>query len=148
MEKYVYKFGNGTADGNSQMKDLLGGKGANLAEMARIGIPIPPGFTITTDVCKLYQQKGREVIHDMIYDQALDGLHFIQDVMDTDFGSSENPCLLSVRSGAKQSMPGMMDTVLDIGLNDEPVEGLAKLTRKEHFAWDAYRRLIQMYGDV
>ncbi len=148
MEKFVYKFGNGTADGNSSMKDLLGGKGANLAEMARIGIPLPPGFTITTDVCKLYQQKGRDVIHDMIFDQALDGLHFIQDVMETDFGSSTNPCLLSVRSGAKQSMPGMMDTVLDIGLNDKAVIGLAKLTGKEHFAWDAYRRLIQMYGDV
>ncbi len=148
MEKYVYKFGNGTADGNSGMKDLLGGKGANLAEMAKIGIPLPPGFTITTDVCKLFQQKGRQAIHDMIFDQALDGLHFIQDVMGTDFGSSENPCLLSVRSGAKQSMPGMMDTVLDIGLNDEAVEGLAKLTGKDHFAWDAYRRLIQMYGDV
>ncbi len=146
--KRIYRFGNGQAEGNSEMKDLLGGKGANLGEMDRIGIPVPPGFTITTDVCKEYQEKGEDKVRELMHDEALEGLRFVQKIMGKDFGSAENPLLLSVRSGAKFSMPGMMDTVLDIGLNDQSVEGLTKHSGKPKFAWDAYRRLIQMYGGV
>jgi len=146
--KRVYKFGDGQAQGNGKMKDLLGGKGANLAEMDRIGIPVPPGFTLTTEVCKEYQEKGKEMTKDLLFEEALDGVRFIQDIIGKEFGSSNDPLLLSVRSGAKFSMPGMMDTVLDIGLNDESVARLAKKNGKEKFAWDAYRRLIQMFGDV
>lgn len=148
MGKFVYTFGNGTAEGNAEMKDLLGGKGANLGEMARIGIPVPPGFTITTEACHYFQKNGRDKTYELIYDEAQEALQMIQSTMGTVFGDNDNPCLLSVRSGAKNSMPGMMDTVLDIGLNDKAVDGIELKSGKPHFAWDAYRRLIQMYGDV
>ena len=146
--KRVYKFGNGQAEGDGKMKDFLGGKGANLAEMDRIGIPVPAGFTITTEVCREYQNIGMDKTKELLFDEALDAIHFIQDTMGKQYGDPENPLLLSVRSGAKFSMPGMMNTVLDVGLTDESVIGLAKKSGKEKFAWDAYRRLIQMYGDV
>ncbi len=147
-KKRVYLFGNNNAEGDATMKPLLGGKGANLAEMERIGLPVPPGFTITTDVCTEYNQLGSRATADLLGEEILGGIDHIEKVMDTEFGSNENPCLLSVRSGARDSMPGMMDTVLNIGLNDESVVGLAKKTGKDRFAWDSYRRFIQMYGDV
>ncbi|MEQ9301034.1 MAG: pyruvate, phosphate dikinase [Cyclobacteriaceae bacterium] len=146
--KRVYRFGNSTADGGTEMKPLLGGKGANLAEMTRIGLPVPPGFTITTDVCTEYHNLGKEQVKKLLRGDVRDGVAFIEDIMGTKFGSEESPLLLSVRSGARDSMPGMMDTVLDIGLNDTVVEGLARKSGKPHFAWDSYRRFIQMYGDV
>jgi len=130
------------------MKPLLGGKGANLAEMSRIGVPVPPGFTITTEVCAEYNELKREKTIELLTEEVMEGVGFIEGIMKTKFGSNDNPCLLSVRSGARDSMPGMMDTVLDIGLNDEAVKGLAAKTGKEKFAWDSYRRFIQMYGDV
>ena len=130
------------------MKPLLGGKGANLAEMSRIGLPVPPGFTITTEVCTAYHQLGKERIKKILRPEVREGVSFIERIMGTRFDEEENPLLLSVRSGARDSMPGMMDTVLDIGLNDKVVEGLAKKSGKPHFAWDSYRRFIQMYGDV
>lgn len=148
MVKNVYKFGNSAAEGNGKMKNLLGGKGANLEEMSLMGIPVPPGFTITTEVCTSYQNEGREMVIHHIHEEVLNGIAHIENIMGTKFGSSDSPCLLSVRSGARVSMPGMMDTVLNIGLNDEAVEGLAKMSGKEKFAWDSYRRFIQMYGDV
>lgn len=123
-------------------------KGANLAEMSLIGVPVPPGFTITTEVCAEYNKNGRNLTIKLLREEVEGGLYFIENIMGTGFGSSENPCLLSVRSGARDSMPGMMDTVLDIGLNDDVVLGLARKTGKDHFAWDSYRRFIQMYGDV
>jgi pyruvate,orthophosphate dikinase len=144
----VYKFGNKTADGNSTMKNLLGGKGANLAEMGLIGIPVPPGFTITTEVCTEYNQFGQEAVVAMITKEVEDAIDNIEQIMGTKFGDIENPLLVSVRSGARVSMPGMMDTVLNLGLNDEVVIGLAKKSGNERFAWDSYRRFIQMYGDV
>ncbi len=146
--KRVYLFGNNSADGKAFMKPLLGGKGANLAEMSRIGLPVPPGFTITTDVCTEYHQLGKERVKNLLRPEVREGVKFIEDIMGTNFGEVNNPLLLSVRSGARDSMPGMMDTVLDIGLNDEVVIGLAKKSGKPHFAWDSYRRFIQMYGDV
>jgi len=146
--KQIYKFGDGDSEGNAHQKHLLGGKGANLAEMSRIGIPVPPGFTITTEVCKAYNKLGRAEIVNLLQEEITMGLHFIENIMDTEFGSPTNPCLLSVRSGARDSMPGMMDTVLNVGLNDETVIGLALKTGKERFAWDSYRRFVQMYGDV
>lgn len=144
----VYKFGNKTADGNSKMKNLLGGKGANLAEMSLIGIPVPPGFTITTEVCTEYNLLGQEAVVNMILPEVEESIANIETIMDAKFGDAENPLLVSVRSGARVSMPGMMDTVLNLGLNDEVVLGLAKRTNNERFAWDSYRRFIQMYGDV
>lgn len=144
----VYQFGNHTADGNGKMKPLLGGKGANLAEMNLIGIPVPPGFTITTDVCTEYNTLGKNRTIELLLEETEEGIRHIERIMGTQFGNHANPCLLSVRSGARDSMPGMMDTVLDIGLNDEAVRGLAFKTGKERFAWDSYRRFIQMYGDV
>jgi len=144
----VYKFGNKTADGNSKMKNLLGGKGANLAEMSRIGIPVPPGFTITTEVCTLYNDLGKDAVIEMIGEEVKADVDNIENIMGSTFGDPENPLLLSVRSGARVSMPGMMDTVLNLGLNDEVVIGLAKKTNNERFAWDSYRRFIQMYGGV
>ncbi|HHL53097.1 MAG TPA: pyruvate, phosphate dikinase, partial [Flammeovirgaceae bacterium] len=147
-QKTVYKFGNGAAEGNGSMKELLGGKGANLEEMSLLGIPVPPGFTITTEMCTVYQNQGREMTLARIRDEVLDGIRHIERIMGTCFGSPANPCLVSVRSGARVSMPGMMDTVLNIGLNDEAVLGLAAKSGKERFAWDSYRRLLQMYGDV
>jgi pyruvate,orthophosphate dikinase len=146
--KYVYLFGNGKADGDGSMKALLGGKGANLAEMSRIGLPVPPGFTITTEVCTYYYA------HKKAYPRELQGLikagiAHIEKIMGTKFGDKKNmPLLVSVRSGARDSMPGMMDTILNLGLNDETVLALAQATRNERFAWDCYRRFIQMYGDV
>lgn len=130
------------------MKPLLGGKGANLGEMDSLGLPVPPGFTITTEVCTEYNQKGRQQVIDLLKDEFEKAIGHIEEIMGSKFGSIDNPCLLSVRSGARDSMPGMMDTVLNIGLNDEVVEGLATLSGKEWFAWDSYRRFIQMYGDV
>ena len=144
----VYKFGDKTADGNSKMKNLLGGKGANLAEMSLIGIPVPPGFTITTEVCTEYNLLGQEAVVGLITPDVEKAIDNIEKIMGTSFGDAENPLLVSVRSGARVSMPGMMDTVLNLGLNDEVVKGLAIKTGNERFAWDSYRRFIQMYGDV
>ncbi|SHI29444.1 pyruvate, phosphate dikinase [Algibacter luteus] len=144
----VYKFGNKKADGNSTMKNLLGGKGANLAEMSAIGIPVPPGFTITTEVCTEYNLLGKDAVVDLIKAEVEASIANIESLMGTTFGDKENPLLVSVRSGARVSMPGMMDTVLNLGMNDEVVLGLAKKTNNELFAWDSYRRFIQMYGGV
>jgi pyruvate,orthophosphate dikinase len=144
----VYKFGNKTADGNSGMKNLLGGKGANLAEMSAIGIPVPPGFTITTEVCTEYNSLGREKVIETIKGEVEAAIESIENTMGAKFGDMEDPLLISVRSGARVSMPGMMDTVLNLGLNDEAVLGLVKKTNNERFAWDSYRRFIQMYGGV
>lgn len=148
VKKRVYKFGNKEADGNSTMKNLLGGKGANLAEMSLIGIPVPPGFTITTEVCTEYNQLGQDTVVEMIKQEVEDAIANIESIMGSQFGDKENPLLVSVRSGARVSMPGMMDTVLNLGLNDDVVIGLAKKSGNERFAWDSYRRFIQMYGDV
>ena len=147
-EKYVYLFGDGKAEGNASMKNLLGGKGANLAEMNLIGVPVPPGFTITTEVCTLYNEKGQDYVIDLIKADVKKAVKRVEKIMGSKFGDKENPCLLSVRSGARASMPGMMDTVLNLGLNDEAVEGIAKKSGNERFAWDSYRRFVQMYGDV
>ncbi len=144
----VYKFGNKTADGNTSMKNLLGGKGANLAEMSLLGIPVPAGFTITTEVCTKYNEVGREETVAMIQNDVEEAIKNVEFIMGSTFGDKENPLLISVRSGARVSMPGMMDTVLNLGLNDEVVLGLANRTGNERFAWDSYRRFIQMYGDV
>jgi len=144
----VYRFGNKSADGNSTMKNLLGGKGANLAEMSSIGIPVPPGFTITTEVCTEYNLLGQDAVVEMIKEDVEASIANIETLMGTTFGDKENPLLVSVRSGARVSMPGMMDTVLNLGMNDEVVIGLAKKTNNEQFAWDSYRRFIQMYGGV
>ena len=144
----VYRFGNKTADGNSTMKNLLGGKGANLAEMSAIGIPVPPGFTITTEVCTEYNLIGKEAVVELIKEEVEISIANIETEMGSVFGDKDNPLLISVRSGARVSMPGMMDTVLNLGMNDEVVLGLAKLTNNEQFAWDSYRRFIQMYGGV
>lgn len=144
----VYKFGNKTADGNTTMKNLLGGKGANLAEMSAIGIPVPPGFTITTEVCTEYNLLGKEAVVKMISKEVEGAIENLENIMGAKFGDKENPLLVSVRSGARVSMPGMMDTVLNLGLNDDAVIGIANKTKNERFAWDSYRRFIQMYGDV
>ncbi|MBD0832325.1 pyruvate, phosphate dikinase [Aestuariibaculum sediminum] len=144
----VYRFGNEVADGNSKMKNLLGGKGANLAEMSAIGIPVPPGFTITTEVCTEYNLLGESAVIEMIRDEVEASISNIESLMGSRFGDKNNPLLVSVRSGARVSMPGMMDTVLNLGLNDEVVLGLAEKTNNDTFAWDSYRRFIQMYGGV
>jgi pyruvate,orthophosphate dikinase len=146
--KRVYAFGNGTAEGNADMRNLLGGKGANLAEMNLIGVPVPPGFTITTEVCNEYFEKGRDEVVKLLKDDVLKSIKFIETLMNSKFGDAANPLLVSVRSGARASMPGMMDTILNLGLNDEVVKGLAKKTNNERFAFDSYRRFVQMYGDV
>ena len=146
--KRVYKFGNKEAEGKADMKNLLGGKGANLAEMNLIGVPVPPGFTITTEVCTEYNQLGKDEVIKLVKEEVEDGIANVEKLMNSKFGDSENPCLVSVRSGARASMPGMMDTILNLGLNDEVVEGLAVKTGNARFAWDSYRRFIQMYGDV
>ncbi len=148
LKTRVFKFGNKTADGNSQMKNLLGGKGANLAEMSAVGIPVPPGFTITTEVCTEYNLLGKEAVIELIKEDVEASIANIESQMGTLFGNKENPLLVSVRSGARVSMPGMMDTVLNLGINDDVVIGLAKRTNNEQFAWDSYRRFIQMYGGV
>ncbi|MDD4673882.1 MAG: pyruvate, phosphate dikinase [Bacteroidales bacterium] len=146
--KRVYAFGNKKADGNGEMRELLGGKGANLAEMNLIGIPVPPGFTITTEVCTEYFKLGQEKTVELIKAEVEAAMKQVEGIMNAQFGSKENPLLMSVRSGSRASMPGMMDTILNLGLNDEVVEGLAKRTNNPRFAWDSYRRFIQMYGDV
>ncbi len=146
--KRVYTFGDKKAEGNAGMKNLLGGKGANLAEMNLTGVPVPPGFTITTDVCTEYNKIGREETVKLIKSEVEASIKNVEKIMGTEFGSRENPCLLSVRSGARVSMPGMMDTVLNLGMNDDAVIGLINKTGNERFAWDSYRRFVQMYGDV
>ncbi len=148
MTKYVYTFGNGQAEGGAEMKNLLGGKGANLAEMNLIGVPVPPGFTITTEVCTAFNAQGRFDAFEMISKDVKKAVAYVEELTGTKFGSKDNPCLLSVRSGARASMPGMMDTILNLGLNDLAVEGIAKKSGNERFAWDSYRRFVQMYGDV
>ena len=147
-QKRVYTFGNGHAEGKADMRNLLGGKGANLAEMNLIGVPVPPGFTITTEVCTEYNEKGRESVVALLKDDVEKSIAHIEGLMNSKFGDVENPLLVSVRSGARASMPGMMDTILNLGLNDEVVAGLARKTNNERFAWDSYRRFVQMYGDV
>lgn len=144
----VYSFGNKTANGNSSMKNLLGSKGANLAEMSLIGIPVPPGFTITTETCTEYNQLGKDKDVSLLMAEVELAIAKIEMSMGTTFGSNENPCLLSVRSGSRASMPGMMDTVLNIGMNDNSVAGLIAKTGNVRFAWDTYRRFVQMFGGV
>lgn len=146
--KRVYTFGDKKAEGKADMRNLLGGKGANLAEMNLIGVPVPPGFTITTEVCTEYNTLGKEKVVELIKDEVEAAVANVENIMGAKFGSDENPCLLSVRSGARVSMPGMMDTVLNLGMNDDAVKGLAAKTGNERFAWDSYRRFVQMYGDV
>ncbi len=147
-QKRVYTFGNGQAEGNAQMREQLGGKGANLAEMNLIGVPVPPGFTITTDVCNEYYEVGQEKIMELLNDDVMAAVKHIETLMNSKFGDAQNPLLVSVRSGARASMPGMMDTILNLGLNDEVAEGMAKKTNNPHFVYDSYRRFVQMYGDV
>jgi pyruvate,orthophosphate dikinase len=145
--KYVYFFGGKRAEGKADMKNLLGGKGANLAEMVNIGLPVPAGFTITTEVCTYYYNNKKKYPKEL-KDQVLKALAKVEKEMGAKFGDKENPLLVSVRSGARASMPGMMDTILNLGLNDETVEALAKKTNNPRFAYDSYRRFVQMYGDV
>ena len=147
-KKRVYKFGNGSAEGKADMRNLLGGKGANLAEMNLIGVPVPPGFTITTEVCSEYYELGKDKVVSILENDVKEAISNIESLMNSKFGDVENPLLVSVRSGARASMPGMMDTILNLGLNDEVVEGLARKTGNPRFAWDSYRRFVQMYGDV
>ncbi len=147
-EKRVYTFGNGQAEGRADMRNLLGGKGANLAEMNLIGVPVPPGFTITTDVCNEYYAVGKDKVVELLRLEVENAVKHIETLMKSKFGDVENPLLVSVRSGARASMPGMMDTILNLGLNDEVVEGLTRKTGNARFAWDSYRRFVQMYGDV
>lgn len=147
-QKRVFTFGNGHAEGRADMRNLLGGKGANLAEMNLIGIPVPPGFTITTEVCNEYYEIGREKVIALLSDEINKSLRLVEENTGMKFGDPEKPLLLSVRSGARASMPGMMDTILNLGLNDQVVEGLARKTNNPRFAFDAYRRFVQMYGDV
>jgi len=147
-KKRVYLFGNGKAEGNAQMREQLGGKGANLAEMNLIGVPVPPGFTITTDVCNEYYEVGQEKIMAILNDDVVAAVKHIETLMNCKFGSTENPLLVSVRSGARASMPGMMDTILNLGLNDAVAEAMVKKTGNPHFVYDSYRRFVQMYGDV
>lgn len=145
-KKYTYWFGART-DGDATMRNLLGGKGANLAEMARIGLPVPPGFTITTEVCTYFYNNGRKYPASLGVEVKA-GLEAVEKQMGKKFGDARDPLLFSVRSGARESMPGMMDTILNLGLNDDTVEGLSAKTGNPRFAWDCYRRFIQMYGDV
>ena len=142
-KKFVYLF----SEGNANMRELLGGKGANLAEMTNIGLPVPQGFTITTEACTQYYEDGQK-INDEIQAQIMEYIVKMEEITGKKFGDLENPLLVSVRSGARASMPGMMDTILNLGLNDEAVEGLAKKTNNARFAYDCYRRFIQMYSDV
>ena len=147
-KKRVYTFGNGQAEGKAGMRNLLGGKGANLAEMNLIGVPVPPGFTITTEVCTEYYEMGQEKVVALLKQEVENAIAHVETLMRSKFGDVENPLLVSVRSGARASMPGMMDTILNLGLNDEVVEGLIRKTGNPRFAWDSYRRFVQMYGDV
>ncbi|MBR6630650.1 MAG: pyruvate, phosphate dikinase [Alistipes sp.] len=146
--KRVYTFGNKLAEGNGKMRELLGGKGANLAEMNLIGIPVPPGFTITTDVCTEYYKEGKERVIELLRPEVEAAIKNIENLTGRKFGDTTLPLLVSVRSGARASMPGMMDTILNLGMNDEAVEAVAKLSGNPRFAWDSYRRFVQMYGDV
>ena len=148
MAKHVYTFGAGHAEGKADMKNLLGGKGANLAEMNLIGVPVPPGFTITTEVCAMYNAEGQQKTFDLIQPEVEAAVALVEELTGTKFGDKENPCLVSVRSGARASMPGMMDTVLNLGMNDVAVEAISKKSGNSRFAWDSYRRFVQMYGDV
>jgi pyruvate,orthophosphate dikinase len=145
--RWVYGFGGGAADGDASMKNLLGGKGANLAEMSALGLPVPPGFTITTECCTHFYANGRTYPTELKA-QVAAGLARVEQLTGKRFGDAENPLLVSVRSGARASMPGMMDTVLNLGLNDQTVAGLAKLSGDKRFAFDSYRRFIQMYSNV
>ena len=147
MTKWVYAFGDGTAEGTSKMRELLGGKGANLAEMANLGLPVPPGFTITTDLCTYFYDNGRKYPPDL-EEQVNEGLAAMGRIVGHVFGSQDDPVLVSVRSGARASMPGMMDTVLNLGLSDHTVEAIAKRSGNPRFAYDSYRRFIQMYSNV
>ncbi len=148
QKKYVYVFGNARTEGAAAMKNLLGGKGANLAEMCLLGIPVPSGFTISTEACTVFTERGKDEVMALIHAEVLQGVAFVEKEMGKKFGDSSDPMLLSVRSGARASMPGMMDTILNLGLNDEAVQGLARKANNERFAWDSYRRFVQMYGDV
>src|ERR1051325_6092799 len=145
--KWVYRFGRGNAEGKGDMRNLLGGKGAGLAEMASLGLPVPPGFTITTEVCTHFYDNNHAYPPEL-HAQVADALTWVEEIIGAKFGDPKKPLLVSVRSGARASMPGMMDTVLNLGLNDETVEGLAATSGDERFAWDSYRRFIQMYSDV
>ena len=147
MSKWVYKFGNGQAEGDATMRNLLGGKGANLAEMNKVGLPVPPGFTVTTEVCTYYYDHNNTYPSDL-KDQVIEAIKGVEAIMNRKFADNENPLLFSVRSGARVSMPGMMDTVLNLGLNDETVKALAKASGSERFAYDSYRRFLQMFSDV
>ena len=147
MKTYVYSFGGGTADGDGKMKEVLGGKGAGLAEMCRAGVPVPPGFTISTEVCNIYFENKNSVPAE-INQQVLSALAKLESQLGKKLGDPKNPLLLSVRSGARFSMPGMMNTILNLGLNDATTEGLATLTGNPRFAYDSYRRFIQMFGEV
>jgi pyruvate,orthophosphate dikinase len=146
--KTIYTFGNGKAEGSADMRDLLGGKGANLAEMNLIGVPVPPGFTITTEMCRLYNEKGRDEVIKLIKGDVEKSIAHIESLTGNKFNDPSNPQLVSVRSGAPVSMPGMMDTVLNLGINDEVAATLAEKSGNPRFAWDSYRRFVQMYGDV
>ena len=146
-QKYVYFFGGGQADGRAEMKNLLGGKGANLAEMTSIGLPVPPGFTISTEVCTEFYKNNRNHPTSLAAEVSAN-LKEVEKLMGKKFGDAQNPLLLSVRSGARASMPGMMDTVLNLGLNDTTVQGIIAQSGDERFAYDAYRRFVQMYADV
>ena len=147
MKKYVYSFGGGAADGDGKMRDVLGGKGAGLAEMSKAGVPVPPGFTISTEVCTLFFENGNKVPKE-VDQQIEESLARLEQQMGKKLGGVDDPLLLSVRSGAKFSMPGMMNTILNLGLNDKTTEGLAKKTGNARFAYDCYRRFIQMFGEV
>src|SRR4030095_4383865 len=145
--KYVYMFGGGTADGDGTMRDALGGKGAGLAEMSRAGVPVPPGFTIITDVCNIFFDNNHKVPEE-VDEQIFQSVGELEKLTGMKLGDAANPLLLSVRSGAKFSMPGMMNTILNLGLNDETTEGLAAKTGNPRFAYDCYRRFLQMFGEV
>ena len=147
LTRWVYSFGGGSADGDAKMKNLLGGKGANLAEMSALGLPVPPGFTVTTEACVHYYSQGQTYPADLAQ-QVKAGLKKVEAITGKVFGDPNNPLLVSVRSGARASMPGMMDTVLNLGLNDATVEGLASLSGDRRFAFDSFRRFIQMYSNV
>src|SRR6476620_4849012 len=146
-KRYIYAWGDGRAEGNAQMRDLLGGKGAGLAEMTIAGLPVPPGFTITTEACNDYFAAG-ETLPAGLWDDVVEAMHEVERETGKGFGDPANPLLVSVRSGAKFSMPGMMDTVLNLGLNEQTLEGLIALTGNDRFGWDAYRRFIAMFGRI
>jgi len=147
MAKRVYSFGAGKADGKAEMKNLLGGKGANIAQMSNIGIPVPAGFTITTEDCTEYYKNNKQYTAELNA-EVNKAMKKVEKIMGATFGDQDNPLLVSVRSGARVSMPGMMDTVLNLGLTEKAVAGLAARSGNERFAWDSYRRFVQMYGDV